>query len=285
MNGMEAMKTMLDGKTVRIPTGCAYRIKHGEFQIRGAGSDRWERGESVCINRFLNDDWFSIVEEYPLTFTEALHAMVDGRMCECGKRPGVRYVFNTMGRFRYFPSNVAASFSEMEHAARWRIVDIEEAENSVEGNRGGRHEGFKTIDELCSWMEERMEELDRMDPEEAYNAAVKTFRDILVATLDTLDRQPQGGITGFMHEWIVKMFMVKELYPDSRCGVRVLDLDDMLYPQNREMFMTVDSETWATLQGMALEKSRMHPGAHPDVMAHWQSIVDGKVPFGMVVRE
>lgn len=151
-----------------------------------------------------------------------------------------------------------------------------------------RHMGFGTIDELCACMKTRMSELDDMQHAgdmAAYEECTEVFIELLERTFDTLDRQPQGGVTGFQANWIVRMFLLRMLYSNNRCGVCILDLDDMLYPQNREMFTTISSKTWATLQEMALEKYRTHPGAHPDVMAHWRAIVDGRVPFGMVVRE
>ena len=67
--------------------------------------------------------------------------------------------------------------------------------------------------------------------------------------------------------------------------MRLVNYDDMLYPQYDHKFAKVlDHGMWAYLQKAAAEKLAQHHGA-PEVQAHWQSIVDGVVPFGYRVAE
>ena len=42
---------------------------------------------------------------------------------------------------------------------------------------------------------------------------------------------------------------------------------------------------WRWLQDEAKKKLEGTTSAHPEVLAHWQSIVDGRVPFGFTVVE
>lgn len=66
---------------------------------------------------------------------------------------------------------------------------------------------------------------------------------------------------------------------------KIVDYRDMLYPQHEYRFAkTISPETWEWLkkEAFSLLKSSPHAAAH--VVAHWQSIVDGKVPFGFSVK-
>ena len=64
-----------------------------------------------------------------------------------------------------------------------------------------------------------------------------------------------------------------------------MNFDDMLYPQCDYKFdKTIDSYTFNTLQNEA-KKLLEEDSAHPLVMAHWQSIVDGAVPFGYKIKD
>lgn len=95
------------------------------------------------------------------------------------------------------------------------------------------------------------------------------------------------GITGFQAGFVMWEFVRDWQFRYNRTSLKILDYDNMLYPQYDYKFeKTISSRVWASLQKAAkenLEKDFEH--AHPDVVAHWQSIVDGKVPFGFTVKE
>ena len=64
----------------------------------------------------------------------------------------------------------------------------------------------------------------------------------------------------------------------------MIDYDDMLYPQYDDKFdKTINTHTFNTLQNEA--KKLLEDTAHPVVKAHWQSIVDGVVPFGYKIKD
>lgn len=95
------------------------------------------------------------------------------------------------------------------------------------------------------------------------------------------------GITGFQAGFITWEFIRGFTYTSNKCGLRLIDYNDMLYPQYEYKFTEkiITSDIWNILQNQAKEKLEKHPNANPSVVKHWQSIVDGKVPFGYVVKD
>lgn len=76
-------------------------------------------------------------------------------------------------------------------------------------------------------------------------------------------------------------------FNDNECGLKLVDYDDMLYPQYEYNFeKVISAETWEALQKTAKAKLDEDDGfVCGSVRNHWQSIVDGHVPFGYVVEE
>ena len=96
---------------------------------------------------------------------------------------------------------------------------------------------------------------------------------------------PEGGITGFQAGFVMFDFIFQWNYPSNKCGLRIVDHDNMLYPQYEYKFAkTIKKDTWEALQKQAKKNIEEydHP-VHENVLAHWKSIVDGKVPFGYTV--
>jgi len=101
------------------------------------------------------------------------------------------------------------------------------------------------------------------------------------------------GITGFQAGCVMWDFVRYWNHSTNKCGMKLIDYDKMLYPQYEEKYEKVLSkDTWETIQNRAKEllaelegNSGNNAPVHPDVIAHWKSIVDGKVPFGYTVSE
>ena len=97
------------------------------------------------------------------------------------------------------------------------------------------------------------------------------------------------GITGFqagatLWDFIEDWGSIGKL---TNCA-KLVDYDNLLYPQFKDKMTdkSISSDTWRNIQKAAkelLSKSREY--AHPDVVNHWQSIVDGKVPFGFYIKD
>lgn len=107
-----------------------------------------------------------------------------------------------------------------------------------------------------------------------------------IATMWAIDKAPQGGITGFQAGCIMWEFIRHWNYSYNKCGLRLVDYDDMLYPQYYDRFQkTISKSVWESLQAEARQHLANNGGAVTAVTAHWKSIVDGEVPFGYTVAE
>jgi len=110
-----------------------------------------------------------------------------------------------------------------------------------------------------------------------------------LAAINAMNRTSQGGITGFQAGAVMWRF-IREWGMDLKDKpLRLVNYSNMLYPQYDYHFeKTINSNTWKWLQAEAkknLDGDNMCHHASPNVIAHWQSIVDGKVPFGYAVKE
>lgn len=106
-----------------------------------------------------------------------------------------------------------------------------------------------------------------------------------IATMWAINSSPQGGITGFQAGAIMWQFIKHWNRSSNRSGMRLVDYDDMLYPQYEDKFeKTISHHTWETLQKEALELYNTKDSASPNVRAHWKSIVEGHVPFGYTIK-
>ena len=92
-----------------------------------------------------------------------------------------------------------------------------------------------------------------------------------------------AGLTGFQAGFVMWDFIRQWEYAGNKCGLRLMNYDDMLYPQYEEKFdKTIKADTWKELQKQAKEKLKEFENdwVSPSVVRHWQSIADGTVPFG-----
>lgn len=95
----------------------------------------------------------------------------------------------------------------------------------------------------------------------------------------------RGGITGFQAGCVMWEVIRHMNYEDNKCGLRLLNMDDLLYPQYEHKFCSISSNTWEAVQKEAQKRLSERSTAHPDVVAHWKSIVNGKIPFGLRIED
>lgn len=109
----------------------------------------------------------------------------------------------------------------------------------------------------------------------------------------------QLGLSGFQVGCIMWGIIDKLMITEHDCGMRLVNYNDMLYPQYDDRFeKTIDPDTWKKLQEKASEKyqeylaekakenmgdERAFPACE-EVAAHWKRIVDGNVPFGYKIE-
>lgn len=107
-----------------------------------------------------------------------------------------------------------------------------------------------------------------------------------IAGVYAADNTPQGGITGYQAGFVMWEFIRQLNYRGNKCGLRMIDYDNMLFPQYADKFeKTISSDTWKLLQEEAKKKIEEDSAfADPAVINHWKSIVDGVVPFGYKIE-
>lgn len=113
-----------------------------------------------------------------------------------------------------------------------------------------------------------------------------------IAGAYVVERSPSGGITGFQAGAIFWEFAKAwgTIKKDEPCAL--IKYDKLLYPQYEDTFNKIPEDTWKWVQQEAknniaevVEKKLEGLPSHvsSSVMAHWRSIVDGKVPFGLTI--
>lgn len=128
-----------------------------------------------------------------------------------------------------------------------------------------------------------------------YGTAVYAQCAAMLAAQHVMNGGEQGGITGFQAGFI-GWEMVKQFMSVGDCGLKIVDYENMLYPQYEERFgKTIPYKNFEALQKKAKEhiekddsaaqqeKDKFGYGMHPAVRRHMESIVNGVVPFGYVL--
>lgn len=101
------------------------------------------------------------------------------------------------------------------------------------------------------------------------------------------DKSPQGGITGWQGGWVMWKFIQNWMGKQDSCGLRLVDYDEMLYPQYDYKFTekVLTPDIWESMQKKAKQLIDENKGScSPIVMEHWKSIANGVVPFGYTVK-
>lgn len=102
------------------------------------------------------------------------------------------------------------------------------------------------------------------------------------------DRSDQVGITGLQSGIVMWDFVRQWAYISNKTSLRIIDYDDMLYPQYEYKFVNkeISPSTWEALRHEAkrlLEEKSNY--AHEKVIEHWENIVNGVVPFGYRIKK
>ncbi len=101
------------------------------------------------------------------------------------------------------------------------------------------------------------------------------------------NNEPNGGITGFQSGFVMWDFIKQWSFPHNKTGLRIVDFDNMLYPQYEYKFnKTISKDLWEKLQDEAKNLLAENGDCvHPMVLEHWKSIVAGVIPFGYSIIE
>ena len=94
------------------------------------------------------------------------------------------------------------------------------------------------------------------------------------------------GITGFQAGCVMWDFIKDWSFRGNKCGLKIVNYDDMLYPQYNYKFQkTIKKDTFEALQKAAENNLKKHQFSSSAVIKHWKSIVDGNVPFGYIIED
>ena len=66
---------------------------------------------------------------------------------------------------------------------------------------------------------------------------------------------------------------------------RIIQGRDILHAESEYKFKMIPEGLWKSLQKRAAELLKERPHAASHEKAHWQSIIDGFVPFGLAVEK
>ena len=121
---------------------------------------------------------------------------------------------------------------------------------------------------------------------QSYESIVEAVAACAVGAAWAADHHENGGITGFQGSCVMWLFIQHWMCLHDSCGLKMINYDHMLYPQNKDMFTekTINKETWDTMQKKATELW-LEGGAVKRVRDHWHSIMEGNVPFGYKVKD
>lgn len=118
-----------------------------------------------------------------------------------------------------------------------------------------------------------------------YGTIVHAISACALATIYAANKTPDARITGFQAGFVMWDIVEQMHFKDNKCGLKIINYDNMLYPQYEERFeKTIEFTIWEQLQKEAKNLLETEKGAEC-VRAHWQSIVNGVVPFGYKVEE
>lgn len=121
MTARETMQALLDGKTLRYN-------RHG-MDVRYKLDDKGNllhiyEGNQMVLNSWTLSD-LEVYEEYPLTFEQALRAMLDGKIVKSDCYPLLKQRFHD-GCFEYNEDDAEwmdSYFSFVEQKAKWKVVE------------------------------------------------------------------------------------------------------------------------------------------------------------------
>lgn len=160
----------------------------------------------------------------------------------------------------------------------------EENEFAVRDELRAKRKDITSFDELVDFLKYIEENCNT-----GYGTAPRAIAQAALAVLWYLCEK--FGITGFQAGCAMWDFITDWSFRDNKCGLKIVDYDNMLYPQYGYKFeKTISPDVWKALQEQASENLKENASdkmrtAHPDVIAHWKSIIDGKVPFGYSIKE
>ena len=158
--------------------------------------------------------------------------------------------------------------------------NIEETnEFEVRDQLRAERKNIHSFEDLVSFLQKTKETCNT-----GYGVAPRAIAQAALATAQYL--AAEFGITGFQAGFVMWDFVCDWMYQNNECGLKMVDYDNMLYPQYEYKFQkTISQDTFEALQKAAKKNLEDSKYTSEAVIRHWQSIVDGEVPFGYIIKE
>lgn len=134
---------------------------------------------------------------------------------------------------------------------------------------------IKTFEDLVGFLKEIKENYNT-----SYGTSVRAAAQACLAVAWYFSSE--FGLTGFQAGFLLWDFIKGWTYTENKTGLSIIDYDDMLYPQCEDRFeKIISSDTWNRLQKEAKKLLENDSDfACKEVREHWESIVNGVIPFG-----
>lgn len=159
-------------------------------------------------------------------------------------------------------------------------MENDNREFEVKAQLEKERENIETFDDLVAFLERVKNTCNT-----GYGTTPRAIAQAALATAWYL--ASEFGITGFQAGCTMWDFIRDWEFPTNECGMKIVNYDNMLYPQyGYEFEKTIPQYTFESLQKTAKKNLEKYNDEYtsPSIIAHWKSIVDGNVPFGYVVR-
>jgi predicted metalloprotease with PDZ domain len=141
------------------------------------------------------------------------------------------------------------------------------------------------IDEINKWFDNSVNSIDSfintLDTEyyHDYGTIANAVAACAIQAARKMNNQNQGGISGFQAGAVMWIFIRRWMHKEG--PLKLLDFDDMLFPQYKDRFdKTISEETYRYLINKAKENLETRTDAAPEVKKHWEHIAKGEIPFG-----
>lgn len=156
-------------------------------------------------------------------------------------------------------------------------IENETREFEVKEQLENERKDIKSFDDLVDFLQKVKDNCNT-----GYGTATRAIAQAALATAWYL--ASDFGITGFQASCVMWDFIKDWRYSNNECGMKIVDYDDMLYPQYDYKFKkTISEDTFEALQKTAKKLLEEKSYAHPDVINHWKYIANGGVPFGYII--
>ena len=138
---------------------------------------------------------------------------------------------------------------------------------------------IKSLDDLMNYIQNIRDNYDI-----GYGTAPRAIAQAALATSYYL--ADMFDITGFQASCVMWDFIKDWSFRGNKCGLKIVNYDDMLYPQYNHKFQkTISKDTFKALQKAAENNLKKNQFSSSAVIKHWKSIVDGNVPFGYIIED